>query len=82
MMAPVYNYLRDRVAMYNLNDIFPDGSIVYDKESDAVFTYSKKLHKNLVKSNPNNYRIAHKGEYPLWECDTCGKTTRCQHCHL
>lgn len=81
-MTPVYNYLRDRVAMYNINDIFPDGSYVYDKEADSVFIYSSKLHSDMIKENPNNYRVAHRGDFSLWECDTCGKTTRCQHCQV
>lgn len=46
----------------NIDDFFKDGDILYDKTSDMIFKYSRKKHFNSVRTSPNNYRIAHKGD--------------------
>ncbi len=52
-------------AVYKIDDLFKDKCLVYDKEDDRVFVYIKKIHKKLIVSNPNNYRIAHRGDLNL-----------------
>ena len=52
-------------AYYKIDEIFKDKTLVYDKEADEVFLYIKKVHKRLIKSNPNNYRVAHRGDINL-----------------
>lgn len=52
-------------AFYKIDDIFKDKTLVYDKEADKVFLYIRKVHKKLIYSNPNNYRVAHRGDINL-----------------
>jgi len=61
MMSPVIK----KPALYKIDDIFKEGDKVYDKEDDSVFVYIKKIHKILIKLNPNNYRVAHRGDYSV-----------------
>ncbi len=49
-------------AYYKIDDIFKDKTLVYDKEADKVFLYIRKVHKQLIYLNPNNYRVAHRGD--------------------
>lgn len=52
-------------AVYKIDDLFKDKCLVYDKEDDLVFLYIKKIHKKLIIANPNNYRVAHRGDIKL-----------------
>jgi len=61
MMSPVIK----KPGLYRIDDLFKEGDKVYDKEDNNVFTYSKKIHKILIKLNPNNYRVAHSGDYSV-----------------
>tara|TARA_R110000824_G_scaffold219329_1_gene406200 strand:- start:743 stop:925 length:183 start_codon:yes stop_codon:yes gene_type:complete len=49
-------------AVYKIDDLFKDKTLVYDKESDDVFLYIRKAHRHLIIKNPHNYRVAHRGD--------------------
>jgi len=49
-------------AYYKIDDLFKEGDLIYDKEANFVFKYKKKEHKGIIKANPNNYRVAHRGD--------------------
>ena len=49
-------------AYYNLDDLFKEDDLIYDKEANFVFKYKKKEHREIIKLNPNNFRVAHKGD--------------------
>tara|TARA_R110000824_G_scaffold120294_3_gene275419 strand:- start:658 stop:858 length:201 start_codon:yes stop_codon:yes gene_type:complete len=59
-MSPVIK----KPGLYKIDDLFKEGNEIYDKEDDNVFIYIKKIHKKLIKLNPNNYRVAHRGDSP------------------
>lgn len=54
--------MKKPVAYYELDELFKEGDIIYDKEANCIFKYNKHKHRNLIKANPNNYRVAHKGD--------------------
>tara|TARA_A100001037_G_scaffold79513_1_gene71497 strand:+ start:2439 stop:2621 length:183 start_codon:yes stop_codon:yes gene_type:complete len=54
--------MKKPLAYYNLDDLFKDGDLIYDKEGNFVFKYDIKKHKATIKENPNNFRVAHKGD--------------------
>lgn len=47
---------------YVIDNLFKSGDLVYDKSNDVVFRYDRKKHYNNIKTFPNNYRKAHKGD--------------------
>jgi len=47
---------------FKLDDLFRRGELLLDKENDTVFFYNPDRHKSLVYKNPNNYRVAHRGD--------------------
>ena len=59
MMSPVIK----KPGLYKIDDLFKEGDKIYDKEENNVFIYIKKTHKLLIKLSPNNYRVAHRGDY-------------------
>ena len=61
MMSPTIK----QPAVYKIDDLFKDKTLVYDKESDDVFLYIRKVHRQLIIDNPNNYRVAHRGDISL-----------------
>ena len=52
-------------AYYNMDDLFKEGDVIYDKSTNLVFTYVKSKHYDKIKNSPNNYRVAHKGDYDI-----------------
>jgi len=62
MMSPVIK----KAGLYKIDDLFKEGDKIYDKEDNNVFIYIKKIHKTLIKLNPNNYRVAHRGDYSVF----------------
>jgi len=50
------------VALYKLDDLFKEGDVIYDKETDKIFIYKKQKHRDIILNSPNNYRVAHKGD--------------------
>jgi len=54
---------RERQGIYLFDEVFPSGSLIYDKQTNEVFRYKKLKHKKRILENPNNYRVAHKGDY-------------------
>ena len=53
---------RERQGIYLFDEVFPSGSLIYDKQTNEVFRYKKLKHKKRILENPNNYRVAHKGD--------------------
>ena len=47
---------------FKLDDLFRRGDLLLDKESDTVFFYNPDRHREWIFKNPNNYRVAHKGD--------------------
>jgi hypothetical protein len=47
---------------YKVDDLFKEGDIIYDKETNNVFKYKKHKHRESLLKNPNNYRVAHAGD--------------------
>ena len=47
---------------FKLDDLFRRGDLLLDKETDTVFFYNPDRHRDWVFKNPNNYRVAHKGD--------------------
>ena len=47
---------------FKLDDIFRRGQLLLDKENDTVFFYNPDRHREYIYQNPNNYRVAHKGD--------------------
>ena len=53
---------REAQGIYLFDDVFPSGSLIYDKQTNEIFRYKKLKHKKRILENPNNYRVAHKGD--------------------
>ena len=47
---------------FKLDDLFRRGQLLLDKETDIVFFYNPDSHREWIFKNPNNYRVAHKGD--------------------
>ena len=47
---------------FKLDDLFRRGELLLDKENDVVFFYNPDRHREWIFKNPNNYRVAHKGD--------------------
>ncbi len=54
---------REAQGIYLFDEVFPSGSMIYDKETGKIFQLKKEKHKKRILENPNNYRVAHKGDY-------------------
>ena len=59
MDMPVSNAFKK---YFKLDDLFRRGDLLLDKESDTVFFYNPDRHREWIFQNPNNYRVAHKGD--------------------
>ena len=59
MIVPIRTRIK---TVFKIDDLFRRGDIFLDKENDVVFFYRPEVHKENVYRNPNNYRIAHKGD--------------------
>ena len=57
------SYMKKPLAYYNLDDLFKNGNMIYDKETNEVFKYDINRHRDRLLKNPNNYRVAHSGDY-------------------
>lgn len=47
---------------FRIDDLFRRGELLLDKENDIVFFYNPDRHRDWIFKNPNNYRVAHKGD--------------------
>jgi len=52
-------------ALYKIDELFKENDLLLDKETNQVFVYSKMKHLQLIIKSPNNYRIAHRGDYDI-----------------
>ena len=52
----------DFKTVFKIDDLFRRGDLLLDKSTDTVFFYRPEAHKETIFQNPNNYRIAHKGD--------------------